>query len=390
MFFGSYLYDQLSFKNLTCYTATMLKVAIVHDFLLRLGGAERVLAALAELYKNAPIYTLLYDEKTTWKEFPHERIRPSGLQKLPRFIRNNHRYLIGMMPRALEAWDFSEYDLVISSNTALSHGIVTPSHTMHISYIHSPMRFAWDWTHEYLKNESLLKRAAGALLLKKLRLWDQYASDRPDHLIANSRNIQRRIHKYYRRDAAVVYPPVDIERFSPAKRRENYFVMISNLTPYKRVDLAIYLFNKIGRRLVIIGDGPQRDFLKSIAGPNIEFQGFLSDTESAAILSKAQALIFPGEEDFGIVPVEAMACGVPVLALRRGGVQESVIEGVTGEFFDEANVASMEAGLARLILNLKKYDRNVIRARAEEFSKANFLSRMRYVIRQMRSQAKLH
>jgi len=368
----------------------MLKVAIVHDFLLRLGGAERVLAALAELYKNAPIYTLLYDEKTTWKEFPHERIRPSGLQKLPRFIRNNHRYLIGMMPRALEAWDFSEYDLVISSNTALSHGIVTPSHTMHISYIHSPMRFAWDWTHEYLKNESLLKRAAGALLLKKLRLWDQYASDRPDHLIANSRNIQRRIHKYYRRDAAVVYPPVDIERFSPAKRRENYFVMISNLTPYKRVDLAIYLFNKIGRRLVIIGDGPQRDFLKSIAGPNIEFQGFLSDTESAAILSKAQALIFPGEEDFGIVPVEAMACGVPVLALRRGGVQESVIEGVTGEFFDEANVASMEAGLARLILNLKKYDRNVIRARAEEFSKANFLSRMRYVIRQMRSQAKLH
>ncbi|MBI2638178.1 glycosyltransferase [Candidatus Peregrinibacteria bacterium] len=356
-----------------------MEVALVHDFLTRLGGAERVLKILLEIFPKASIYTLLYDEFKVGAVFPKEKIVTSSLERLPAFMRKNHKYLLPLMPRAVEQWDFSKFDLVISSNSAFTHGILTPEKTRHLCYFHSPMRFAWDWTHEYIKEQKIgfIKRAASAALLKKIRMWDQAAADRPDCAIANSLNVQRRIKKYYRRDSTIIYPPVDIERFKISKTAEDYFLIISTLTPYKRIDLAIELFNKIQRRLVIIGDGPQREYLENIAGDTIDFLGIKDDTTVAEYLKNCRALIFPGEEDFGITPVEAMACGKPVLAYEEGGVKESVIAGVTGEFFAEPTVASMEDGLARLMKST--YLPTACRRQAQKFSKEIFVEKMKEI-----------
>lgn len=351
-----------------------MKIALVHDFLIKLGGAERVLKALAELFPKAPIYTFLYDEKSVGKIFPKSRIIASKLQHLPSFIKNRHRYLLSLFPKIVEEWDFSDYDIVISSNTAFSHGIITPTNTFHISYFHSPMRFAWDWYHEYKKEQNVgkIRRIAIAYLMKKIRVWDRASADRVDHFIANSNTVRNRIRKYYKKEARVVYPPVSISRFRIQKEHENYFLIVSTLTPYKKIDLAIQLFNKIGKKLVVIGDGPQKKFLQNIAGKNIDFLGFKPDEVTAEYMKNCRALIFPGEEDFGITPVEAMACGKPVLAYGFGGVKESVIEGVTGEFFYEPTVASMEQGLARLLMNESSYHPYTIRRQAEKFDEKIF------------------
>lgn len=363
-----------------------MNVALVHDFLLRLGGAEKVLKTLTEMFPKAPIYTLLYDEKTAGEIFPREKIRTSRLQNYPHILKRHHRYLLPKFPRAVEEWDFSGFDFVISSSSAFAHGIITPSKTTHITYFHSPMRFAWDWYHEYKKEQKVgpVRQAAIAYFMKKIRLWDKIASSRTDVFIANSNTVRKRIRKYYRRDSEIIYPPVDISRFKINKDNADYFLIVSALTPYKRIDLAIQLFNKIGRKLVIIGDGPQRDFLQNIAGPNIEFLGFKPDSVVAEYYKNCRALIFPGEEDFGITPIEAMACGKPVLAYGRGGVTESVIEGVTGEFFHSETVESMEQGLARLILNEKKYHPYTIRRRAEEFDTEIFKRKLRKKVEGMR------
>jgi glycosyltransferase involved in cell wall biosynthesis len=352
------------------------KIALVHDFLIKLGGAERVLKELADIFPQAPIFTLLYDKKAVKDVFLESRVRPSELQNKPGFLRKRQKYLLPYMPRAIEKIDLSPYDIVISSSSAFAHGIITNSHTKHICYCHSPMRYAWDWTHEYIKEQNFgpARRAAVAMLLKKIRMWDQIAKDRPDKYIANSKNVQKRIKKYYRKDSNVIYPPVDIKRFKPRKKHENYFLIVSTLTPYKRVDLAVNLFNKTGKQLVIIGDGPQKPYLQSMAASNISFLGFKDDKTTAEYFMNCRALIFPGEEDFGITPVEAMACGKPVLAYGRGGVTESVIPGVTGEFFFEPTVESMEDGLGRLITNENNYRVTHIRKQAEKFDKEIFIN----------------
>jgi glycosyltransferase involved in cell wall biosynthesis len=354
------------------------KIALVHDFLLKLGGAERVLKVFADMFPDAPIYTLLYDEKSVGDVFPKERVRTSSLQKLPGFIRKRQKYLLHKMPRAIEEMDFSEFDIVLSSNSAFSHGIVTNSDTKHVCYCHSPMRYAWDWTHEYIKEQNLgrVKKAAVAILLNKIRMWDQIAADRVDDYIANSKTVRNRIMKYYRKDSEIIYPPVDISRFTPQKKKENFFLIVSTITPYKKIDLAVQLFNKIGKELVIIGEGPQKAYLQSISGENISFLGFKSDKETAQYFQNARALIFPGEEDFGITPVEAMACGTPVLAYGKGGVTETVIPGVTGEFFRKPTVDSMERGLAKLLLNEKKYVMKELREHAGKFSQDRFIKEM--------------
>ncbi|MEK7172282.1 MAG: glycosyltransferase [Patescibacteria group bacterium] len=360
-----------------------MNIALVHDYLLHLGGAERVLKILSEIFPKAPIYTILYDEKKCGGVFPKEKITTSGLQKLPSLLRKNHKYFLPLIPRAVEEWDFSGFDLVLSSNSAFTHGIITPTQTRHICYFHSPMRFAWDWTNEYIKEQKLgfLKRTAIAHILKKIRIWDQASVDRADTFIANSKTVQNRITKYYRRDSTVIYPPVDISRFKIGKTSEDYFLIVSNLTPFKRLDLAIQLFNKIRRRLVIIGDGPQKEFLQNIAGDTIDFLGHKDDALTAEYLTNCRALIFPGEDDFGITPVEAMACGKPVLAFGRGGAKETVVEGVTGEFFNEPTVASMEDGLARLMLNERNYSPLKCRHRANEFSKEIFIEKIKNIVR---------
>ena len=362
-----------------------MKVAIVHDLLIKLGGAERVVKALAEIFPKAPIYTLLYDEKAVGAVFPKDKVRTSFLQKYPSFLRKRNRFLVHKMPRAIEELNFEDFDLVISSNTAFAHGIVTNLNTRHLCYCHSPMRYAWDWSNEYRTENNLkgFKALLYAPLIKYLRQWDRTAADRPDAYISNSANVQRRLKKYYQTDSQIIYPPVDTARFRAKETNENYFLIVSTLTPYKKIDLAIQLFNKIGRRLVIIGDGPQRKYLENIAGDNIEFLGFKDDATVKEYMENCRALIFPGEEDFGITPVEAMACGKPVLAFGKGGCTESVVSGKTGEFFFESNVEAMEDGLARLIYNEKFYKPHTIRTHALNFSRDIFEKKLLQKIRKL-------
>lgn len=355
-----------------------MKIAIVHDFLVKLGGAERVLKVLAEMFPKAPIYTLFYDETKVGHVFPKERVICSS-----KFLKNKYRYFIHKLPRLIEEFDFEEYDLVISSSTAFSHGILTPIHTKHICYCHSPMRYAWDWANEYQDENKLkgFKSLFYAPLIKYLREWDYLAADRPDCYIANSRNVHGRLKKYYRLDSDVIYPPVDVDKFRVNEKHSGFFLIVSTLTPYKKIDLAVQMFNKIGRRLVIIGDGPQRSYLESIAGDNIEFLGFKDDEVVAEYMKNCRAFIFPGEEDFGMTPVEAMACGKPVLAYGKGGCTETVVSGKTGEFFFEETVESMEDGLARLLYNERFYKPHTIRRHARNFSREIFEKKIKHAIR---------
>lgn len=352
-----------------------MKIALVHDYLVKLGGAERVLKTLTDIFPRAPIYTLLYDEARVGHVFPKSQVIVSDLQNWPQFLRKRHRYFFHKMPQYLEAFDFSDFDVVISSNTAMAHGIITNTNTKHFCYCHSPMRYAWDWTHEYLEEQNFgpFKKLAIRHLLSKVRVWDYYAADRVDHYIANSETVRRRIQKYYRQDATVIYPPVDTEKFKISSSRENYFLIVSTLTRYKNIELAIDLFNKVRKRLVIIGDGSDRKRLESIAGPHIDFLGFKPDEVVREYMQNCRALIFPGEDDFGITPVEAMACGKPVLAYAKGGATETVIAGLTGEFFEEPTVESMEMGLARLLVNEPRYDAGRIRKHAEKFDRQKFI-----------------
>jgi glycosyltransferase involved in cell wall biosynthesis len=362
-----------------------MKVAIVHDFLLKLGGAERVTKALADMFPDAPIYTLLYDEKAVGKSFPRERVVTSFLQKYPSFVRKHHRFLSMKMPRAMEEFCFDDFDLVISSSSAFSHGILTSLKTKHLCYCHSPMRYAWDWSNEYLSENKVkgLKALLYSFLIKYFRQWDRIAADRPNKYLANSNHVKKRLKKYYGMNSEIVFPPVETDRFRAKDSDENFFLIVSTLTPYKKIDLAVQLFNKIGRRLVIIGDGPQRTELESIAGDNIEFLGFKNDDTVREYLENCRALIFPGEEDFGITPVEAMACGKPVLAYAKGGANETIVSGKTGEFFFEQNVESMEDGLARLMYNSKFYRPHTIRRHSLNFSREKFEKKIHSEIRKL-------
>jgi len=352
-----------------------VKIALVHDFLVKLGGAERVLKVFAELYPDAPIYTLLYDEKVCGKVFPKERVRTSFLQKFPEFLRKRQKYLLPFMPRAIESFDLSEYDLIISSNSAYAHGILMPSSAQHICYCHSPMRYAWDYAHEYLKEQDAgaVKKYLANRMIHTIRQWDQLSADRADHYIANSNHVRKRIKKYYRKDAEIIYPPVDTKRFQPQKEHNNYFLIVSTLSPYKKIDLAVQLFNKIGKELIIVGSGSHYEYLKSIAASNVHLMGFKDDEAVKKLMEGCRAFIFPGEEDFGITPVEAMACGKPVLAYGKGGALETIIPGVTGEFFYEPTLESMEDGLGRLIINEPDYDAEKIHKHAVGFSKQKFV-----------------
>ncbi len=279
-----------------------MKVALVHDWLnTKQGGGENVLLEMAALFPDAPIYTLLYDAETFDGKLDPSRIRPSNLQRLPRFLRKRPRYLLPWLATAIEQFDFSEYDVVISSSSAFAKGIITKPATLHICYCHSPMRFVWDYWPAYIQEQRVgpLRRAAIHLLTSRLRQWDYYSAARVDCWIANSQTTAKRINKYYRVNVdAVIYPGADIGAFSPTGHKGAYFVTLSSLTPYKKIDLAITACNQIKAELIVIGDGPDRERLKQIAGPTIRFAGRVSNAERANLLSGAQALLFPNEEDF--------------------------------------------------------------------------------------------
>ncbi len=356
-----------------------MRVALVHDYLNQYGGGERVLGTFCEMFPQAPIFTLLYDEQLTGRAFADRRIYTSFLQKIPG-ARRYHRWLPMLMPLAVEQFDLSAFDLVISNSASFAKGIITKNRTRHFSYCLTPTRFLWDDSHKYLdefQQPGLIKKLT-PLFLSYLRMWDQEASARVDQFVAISDFISRRIKKYYQREAEVIHPPVDTFKFKIAEQVDAYFLMVGRMVPYKRFDLAIRAFNELGWPLKIIGDGPQKKNLQKMSGKNIEFLGLASDHLLPAYYSRAKAIIFPQEEDFGIVPVEAMASGRPVIAFRSGGSLETIKEGETGLFFEEQTVES----LLKVLHDFNPLDFNPqkIKDRAKLFDKSIFKDKWRNII----------
>ena len=367
-----------------------MKVALVHDYLNQMGGAERVVLAFHELFPDAPLYTSIYDPKRVDAAFQQIDIRTSFMQKLP-FVKKHHQPFLPLYPFAMERLDLRGYDLILSSSSAFGKGVITKPGTMHICYCHTPMRWCWNYD-EYVEREQLGKLARGVLpfLITWLRVWDQTTAMRVDHFIANSPAVADRIQKYYRREAVVIPPPVDASRFlfDPTTQPEDYFLVVSRLMPYKRIDLAIQACNRLQLPLVLIGSGRDEQRLQKMAGPTIRFLGRLSDAEVLHYYAHCRAFILPGEEDFGITPLEAQASGRPVVAYRAGGALASVIDGVTGTFFQEQTVESLAATLAAF--DETRYDPQIIRDHGLEFDKPRFHRRILQFIEAKMSAARPH
>ncbi|HEX6542242.1 MAG TPA: glycosyltransferase [Ktedonobacterales bacterium] len=350
-----------------------MRVALVHDYLNQMGGAERVLLALHTLFPDAPIYTTIYDPPRMDPAFRAMDIRTSFMQRLP-FVKRHHQPFLPLYPFAIEHMDLREYDLVISDSSAFAKGVVTRSDALHICYCHTPMRWAWNFE-DYVERERIgrFPRAALAPLIVWLRQWDYTTAARVDEFIANSANVAARIARYYRREATILPPPVETSRYTVASTRGQYFLVVSRLIPYKRIDLAVKAFTMLGLPLRIIGTGRDEAALRRLAGPSVQFLGWLPDEEVRAQMAGCRALIFPGEEDFGLVPVEAQACGRPVIAYGAGGALASMVEGATGLFFHEQTPEALAAAVLRF--RDEQFDARVIRQHAEAFDTTRFLER---------------
>lgn len=358
-----------------------MKVAIVHDWLnTKRGGGENVLLELAALYPEAPIYTLLFNEANYHDVLDPKRVRASWLQKLPGWLRNRSRYLLPLIPIAIESFDFSEYDVVISSSSAFAKGVITRPETVHICYCHTPMRFVWDYWPRYVDEQHVgpLRRTAIHRLTSRLRLWDYYSSARVDVWLANSRTTAKRIQKYYKQPSEIIYPGVVTADFEASDTKGDYYVTLGSLTPYKKFDMAIQAANKLGRNLTVIGDGADRGRLEALAGSTVTFSGRVSDDERKRLLAGAKAMIFASEEDFGIAPVEAMASGTPVIAYNRGGLTETVIDGVTGAFFNKPTVDSLAAAMTKA--DDMTYTAASLRKHAEQFDVAVFRTQIKKAV----------
>jgi glycosyltransferase involved in cell wall biosynthesis len=353
-----------------------MKVALVHDYLNQMGGAERVVLALHELFPDAPLYTSIYDPKRVDPAFQKIDIRTSFMQKMP-FVMKHHQPYLPFYPFAMEGLDLRGYDLVLSSSSAFGKGVIVKPGTMHICYCHTPMRWCWNY-HEYVEREQLggMARRMLPFLITWLRVWDQASAMRVDHFIANSPVVAARIEKYYRRDSVVIPPPVEVSRFpfDPAAQPGDYFLVLSRLAPYKRIDLAIQACNQLRLPLVVIGSGRDEKALKAMAGPTVRFLGGLSDQEVVTYITHCRAFLFPGEEDFGITPLEAQAAGRPVIAYGAGGALASVVEGVTGTFFYESTAESLASVLASF--DERQYHPQTVRNHALDFDKPRFQRRI--------------
>lgn len=352
-----------------------MKVAIVHYWLIDRRGGERVVEALCALYPQADLFTNVYDPAPFAGTLAGHVVRTTFVNRLP-FARKMLEAYLPLMPLALEQLDLRGYDLVITSESGPAKGVIVPPDALHVCYCHSPMRYVWDHYRQYLAEAGFLKRLAMRPLMHYLRFWDQESAQRPDLIIANSSHTRARVVKYWRREAEVIPPPVDIERFERVNVPVgDYYLCAGQLMGYKRVDLAVAAFNELGLPLVVAGTGPQLAALKRKAAANVTFLGWTPDEELTRTIAGCKALVFPGEEDFGIVPVEAMAAGRPVIAYRRGGVQDSVIDGVTGAFFDEQTVESLTTAVRRFESEAGRYEPARIARHAREFDRAHFLER---------------
>ncbi len=352
-----------------------MKVALVHDFFCNLGGSDAVAQALHQLFPDAPVYTLIVADRN-WEAdvLQGMALRFSFLQRIP-WARRSHQPFLPLFPTAIEQFDLRDYDLIISSSHSCAKGVITPAETLHVCYCHTPMRYAWDMYPEYTRPMGRLSRAVTALVMHYVRLWDVLSAARVDHFVANSRFVARRIWKYYHREATVIYPPVDTAYFLPEDRDEDYYLVVSRLTGYKRIDLAVAAFNRLGRPLRIIGHGPELRRLQGMAGPNVTFLGHQPRAVVREHLARCRALIFPGVEDFGIVPVEAQAAGRPVIAYAAGGALETVVDGVTGLFFREQDPAALCAAVEQF--EQTAFDKQLVRQHARQFDAARFAEQMR-------------
>lgn len=357
-----------------------MNIALVHDYLNQSGGAERVLKALCDLFPEAPVFTLLYDEKKTGGEFAARTIRTSFLQRIPGALRF-HRALAPLMPLAIEKLDLRVYDLIISSSESFAKGILKRPDALHICYCHTPARFLWESHQEHLTRSRLpfLFKAIAPPFLTYLRVWDLFASRNVDVFLANSRFIAARIKKYYRRDSEVVYPPVVIKDFAASYQKKNYYLLLMRLVPYKRPEIVVEAFNELGLPLLVVGDGPMRRKLAAMAKQNITFLGAKPHSEVARYYGEAQALLFPQEEDFGISVLEACASGTPLIAFRAGGAKEIVREGVNGIFFE--NQTARDVVDAVRVFQKKQFDGTIIRKSVEQFDVERFKREIMEVVR---------
>lgn len=349
------------------------RVAIVHYWLVGSGGGENVVKAMLELFPHADVFTLVEKPDFSRTIVPRERLRSSFLQRIPGATRF-YRALLPLMPAALENFDLRGYDLIISSESGPAKGILPPLGAVHICYCHSPMRYLWDQYHEYKASAGWMQRLVLSLCITRLRLWDQASSARVDQFVANSRYVASRINRYYRRHAKVIYPPVDVAEFSISTVRRDYYLITGRHVSYKRIDLAIRACNALGRNLIITGDGPETRRLRSIAGATISFVGRCSFDELKRYYAEANAFLMPGEEDFGIAPVEAMASGRPVIAFASGGATETVVDQKTGIFFNEQSAESLKDGILAYEARADTFDPDAIRAHALSFAKSRFMS----------------
>src|SRR6185369_7966088 len=335
------------------------KIALVHDFLVSYGGAERVFEEIALMYPSAPIYTLLYDKEKMKGRFEGRDIRVSWLGRIPKFFQKRYRFFLPFFPAAVETLDLREFDMVISSSGAWSKGIVTRLHTKHIAYLHSPMRYAWDYHEEYLREIGARGRLKifSRMLISYLRIWDFQAAARPDMLLVNSHYTKSRVKKYYKRDAEVIYPPAlslfekNQHATTGSQIEKTSFLVVSRLTRSKKIDIVVEAFNKLALPLTIVGIGPEKERLEKMSEKNISFVGFQSDEDLAKLYQSARALIFPSEEDFGMVAVEALSFTVPVIAFEYGGIREIVEEGETGEFFHAQAPEIIAEAVRRFLMN---------------------------------------
>ena len=353
-----------------------MKIALVCDWLTNMGGAEQVVINFKEIYKDAPIYTTFYNPAKLDKKLQNIDVRTCFLQKKKPI--ENHKKYYPLMPLAFENFDLNDYDVVLSSSSSCAKGVLTKPGSIHVCYCHTPMRYAWEKRDEYIEGVGKIKRRLIKILLHYMRIWDVISANRVDYFIANSTEVKRRIEKHYKRDAIVINPPVRCNLFNISDIDGDYYFVMSRLVKYKRFDLAVQACSELGKKLVVIGDGPEREKLEKMANENVIFMGRQPDEVVQKYMSECKALLFPGEEDFGIVPVEAQACGRPVIAYGKGGVLDSVIDGKTGIFFKEQTVESLKEAILKFEqMTFNKYE---IREHALKFDESEFQRKIKEFI----------
>jgi len=353
-----------------------MKKALVHDWFASYAGSEKCVESFTNIWDDFEIYSLIdfLNDKDRELILKGKKANTSFVQNMPK-AKEKYRNYLPLFPLAIEQFDLSEYDVILSSSHAVAKGVLTNSNQLHISYIHTPIRYAWDLYHQYLQESGLDKGLKGKLakyFLHKIRIWDISTVNRVDYYIANSHYIARRIKKIYGKESTVIYPPVDVEKFELCEQKEEFYMTASRMVPYKKIDMIVEAFSKTAKKLVVIGTGPDMEKIKVKAGTNIELMGYQSDEVMINIMQKAKAFIFAAEEDFGITPVEAQACGTPVICLGRGGTKETVVDMLSGVHFMEQSVEALLEAVKKFEQTSDNFQPKKIRENAQRFSKERF------------------